>query len=310
MKTVIQSVGYFFTGLLIILLFVSLIGGVIRWNVSGGDDKVEVDKPSILLMDLEGPILSGKKFLKDLKKYASQKNIKGVLVRVNSPGGVVGPSQEIYAELKRVRDELQKPVVVSCGALAASGAYYISVAADQIITNPGTIMGSIGVIMDFANLSELYKWLKIERYSLKTGPYKDSGADYRKMTPEEKEIFQDMINDVYGQFKKAVAKGRKLSDEVVNKYADGRVFSGETAVKLGFADQVGTYEDALRVIGELSGLGAEPKVIEPSDDPKDVLKLILQDLNSQSPLQNIFEGLLKVKAYGQPLYMLPGVLGS
>lgn len=305
MKKFMKAFIYMFVGTFAILFLVSLGGVVAKFDIA---QKSKVDEPSILVMSLKGPIFDGSSFLEDLKKYASKENIKGVLVRINSPGGVVGPSQEIYTELKRVRDELQKPVVASCNAMAASGAYYAAVAADQIITNPGTLMGSIGVIMEFANLAKLYSWAKISRYVIKTGPYKDSGSEHRAMREDERMLFQSMINEVHEQFKQAVAKGRKLPRDVVDKYADGRIFTGETAVKLGFADQTGTYEDALRVVGELSGLGSEPEIFKPPVKKPGFFELIAESKNS-STIESLAEKVLKLKVVGQPLYMLPGTLG-
>ena len=220
-------------------------------------------KPSILHLELDGPIIHGKEFLKNLRKYRGNDNIKGILLSINSPGGVVGPSQEIYSELLKVREEFQKPIVVSSGAVVASGAYYVALAADQIVTSPGTLMGSIGVIMEFANLEGFYDWIKIKPYIIKTGDLKDAGTSHREMTQEEKSYFQSMLNRVQAQFESAVEKSRKLDKYIIDKYADGRVFTGETAVKVGFADQVGTQSDALRIVGELANLGANPEVFSP-----------------------------------------------
>ncbi|MEZ4871544.1 MAG: signal peptide peptidase SppA [Bdellovibrionales bacterium] len=189
-------------------------------------EQEKLSKNSILHLKLNGIILGEDQFLKDLIKYRDKEQVKGVLVEINSPGGVVGPSQEIYTELKRVRDELQKPVVVTSSGLMASGAYYAAVAADKIVVNPGTMVGSIGVIMNFANLEKLYSWAKIERYAITTGPYKDAGADYRAMTEAEKNLFREMIGEVHHQFKTAVSEGRKLPMDKVEAFSDGRVFTG------------------------------------------------------------------------------------
>jgi protease-4 len=271
----------------------------------------KVSKASILFLHLDGVIIDGQEFLDDLKKYASDPDIKGVLVQINSPGGVVGPSQELYAELKRVRTELKKPVVVSCLGLTASGGYYVAVAADKIITNPGALLGSIGVIMEFANLEKLYDWAKIKRYSIKTGAYKDSGAEYRDMREDERALFQEMANEVLLQFKKTVAEGRKLAIEKVSQYADGRVFTGATAVTLGFADQVGTLEDAKRVIGQLAGLGLKPEIFTPPGKRPDFLEY-LSDAKSKLSLDGAVQGFMGTSSmknlWGQPLYLMSGVL--
>lgn len=267
-----------------------------------------VGKDSILVLDLDGIIFDAKDFLEDLAKYGKKEEIKGVLVRINSPGGAVGPSQEIYSELKRLREELQKPVVASIMTLAASGGYYAAVAADQILANPGSLMGSIGVIMQFANMKDLYKWAKVERFAIKTGEFKDSGADYRDMRPEEKELFSEMLNEVHLQFKLAVMNGRKLSKDVVEKYADGRVFTGETAVKLGFADQMGTYKDALRIIGELSGLGSDPEVFKPPKHPPDFFEMLAES-RTNNAVKKTLNQIFHLNLTAQPLYLMPGTMG-
>lgn len=268
----------------------------------------QIEKSSVLELELDGIILDGKDFLENLKKYADNKKIKGILVKINSPGGAVGPSQEIYMELKRVREELKKPVVAVATSLAASGGYYAAVAADQIVTTPGSILGSIGVLMQFANLKDLYKWAKIDRYVIKTGNYKDSGADYRDMRPDEQALFSEMIHEVLGQFKQSVMNGRKLSKDVVDKYADGRIFTGEFAVKIGFADQIGTYQDAVKIIGELSGLGNKPEIFKPPKKRTDFFEAFTET-RVKDTIENTLRSVLKLQLMGQPMYLMPGALG-
>jgi len=273
------------------------------------EHKIKVPEPSILSLKLEGIIGEPSRFLEDLRYFRKDENVKGIVIHINSPGGVVGPSQEIYAEIKRTRDGFQKPVVAVCSAVAASGAYYAAVAADRIVTNPGTMLGSIGVIMQFANLEKLYEWAKVGRYVVKTGAYKDSGASYRPMREDEKELFQDLIDEVQVQFKQAVASGRNLPADLVDKYADGRVFTGEAAVKLGFADKVGTYLDGVRVAGELSGLGDDPEIFEPPEKHASFFETMVEG-QFQGSLANRVEGWLSLNLVGKPLYLLPGSLGN
>ena len=165
-------------------------------------------------------VIMDSKTLAQLKKFDEDKGVKAVVLRLNSPGGSVAPSQEIYEAVK----DFKKPVVASMASVAASGVYYIAVGAPIIYANPGTITGSIGVIMEFANLEKLYEWAKIKRYVIKTGKFKDAGGEHREMTPEDRALLQGMIDDVLVQFKTAVAAGRKLSLEDVTKVADGRIF--------------------------------------------------------------------------------------
>ena len=291
---------------IVVLFFAGCFFGITGLMTDLNMKEAKVSEPSILFLRLEGVILDGEEFLSQLKKYSKQEDIKGILVQVNSPGGVVGPSQEIYREIQRVREELKKPVVMSCLGMAASGAYYAAVGADKIVVNPGSLMGSIGVIMEFANLEKLYDWAKIQRYVIKTGNYKDSGAEYREMRDDERQLFQAMADEVLEQFRKAVAEGRKLSPAVVEKYSDGRVFTGATAVALGFADSVGTLEDAKRIVGQLSGLGEDPKLFTPPPKRPE----FLEEFFASRALKNewdVISHLAKVKLLGQPLFLMPGV---
>tara|TARA_B100000749_G_C18450136_1_gene476092 strand:- start:53196 stop:54110 length:915 start_codon:yes stop_codon:yes gene_type:complete len=272
------------------------------------EQKEKVSKNSILHLKLNGVIIGEQPFLKDLVKYRDDKQIKGILVEINSPGGVVGPSQEIFSELKRVREEWQKPVVVTSSAMMASGAYYAAVAADKIVVNPGTMVGSIGVIMNFANLEKLYSWANVERYAITTGPYKDAGADYRAMTEAEKSLFREMIGEVHDQFKAAIAEGRQLPIEKVEMFADGRVFTGETAVKYKFADQLGTLEDAKRLVGTLSGLGENPELFEPPKPRPDVWEVLGEVSMGSKSLTQVVKQSIKPQLVGVPLFMLPAAL--
>ncbi len=277
-------------------------------------EEPKIAKSSVLFLELEGVIIDGKEFLEDLKKYSKEDEIKGVLIQINSPGGVVGPSQEIYAEIKRVRDELKKPVVVSVSSLAASGAFYSAVAADKIVTNPGSMIGSIGVIMEFANLEKLYEFAKIKRYVIKTGAYKDSGAEYRDMRDDEKLLFQELANEVLTQFKTAVAQGRKLPLETISKIADGRVFTGEKAVAMGLADKIGTLSDATKLIGQLSGIGPDPELFSPPPKKAEFLRDLFDSKTSMPPLERSVDRALKQllhsQFWGQPLLILPSALSA
>lgn len=299
-----------FLGTIVIVTMLLFFAGCLVLTGSLVDElhlrEKKLSKPSILFLELEGVIIDGKKFLEDLKTYAAEEDIKGVLIQVNSPGGVVGPSQEIYSEIKRVRAEFMKPVVVSCLGLAASGAYYAAVGADKIITNPGTLIGSIGVIMEFANLEKLYEWAKIERYTIKTGAYKDSGAEYRQMREDERALFQDMANEVLAQFKKTVAENRKLSMDFVSKYSDGRVFTGATAVALGFADKLGTLEDAKRMVGQLAGLGEKPELFTPPPKGANLLQEFFVESKTRFSLRNAMQEVVNTELLGQPLFLMPG----
>lgn len=266
------------------------LAGFITRSADDTDQIVMTSKNSILQLDLTGVIMNGKKFLKRLEKYKDDSNVKAILVNINSPGGAVGPSQEIYMELLRAKEQTKKPLVCVSTNLIASGAYYAAMACDKLIVTPGALVGSIGVIMEFANLEKLYDWAHVNRYAITSGKFKDTGAEYRAMRDDERQLFQDMINDVYAQFRGTVKEGRKLSDDIVNQYADGRVFTGQWAVKNKFADQEGTFRDAVKVAADLAGLGDDYKIFDPNRKRSSFWDFIREededDLNSRS------EGLL------------------
>lgn len=222
------------------------------------------------VLELNGVIMDSKKVLKSIQRFQDNPEVKALVVRINSPGGAVAPSQEIYEAIKN----FPKPKVASMSSVAASGGYYVAVAADQIYANPGTITGSIGVIMEFANLEKLYEWAKIKRFSIKTGKFKDSGAEYREMQPEEKALLQGMVDDVLVQFKTAVAKGRKLTMDEVTPLADGRIFSGTQAKAVKLVDELGGINEAIAAAGKLGGIQGKPKVIPEEKKKHGILELI------------------------------------
>lgn len=232
-------------------------------------------KEAVGLIELNGVIMDSKKFLKSLEKLNESPDVKAIVVRVNSPGGAVAPSQEIHDALKR----LTKPVVASMSSVAASGGYYVAVAAKKIYANPGTITGSIGVIMEFANLEKLFEWAKVKRFSIKTGKYKDAGAEYREMLPDEKALLQTMVDNVLDQFKRAVAEGRGLKIEEVTPLADGRIFSGEQAKAARLVDELGGIDDAILAAGKLAGIEGKPRVHTDEKRKKSGLFQFFEELN-------------------------------
>lgn len=228
---------------------------------------------AVAVIELNGVIMESKKILKTLERHAEDSQVKAVVLRMNSPGGSVAPSQEIYQAVKAYK----KPVVVSMGSVAASGAYYIACGATRVFANPGTITGSIGVIMEFANLEKLYEWAKIQRYSIKTGKFKDAGAEYRGMLPEERALLQSMVNDVLEQFKRAVMEGRELTAAQVSAVADGRILSGHQAKKAKLVDELGGIEEAITAAAKLGKIKGKPNVIYPEREKRKLLDLLLDD---------------------------------
>jgi protease-4 len=208
------------------------------WQETG---KSHLSKDGIGILEIKGVITDSKKVLKRLRRFEENDSVKGLIVRINSPGGAVAPSQEIYEALKK----FPKPVISSMDSLAASGGYYIACGTKHVFANKGTLTGSIGVIMEFANLRKLYEWAKIERFAIKTGKFKDTGAEFRDMNDEEKALLQALVDDTLGQFKAAVSEGRHLTMEQVTAVADGRIFTGQQAQKLKLVDELGTLDDAV-----------------------------------------------------------------
>ncbi len=311
-KVVIVAVVFLVLGML-------LKKGGSYFSGSDEDAKIDVSKNSILHMELSGVIMNGKRFIKNLNKYKKDKHIKAIVININSPGGSVGPSQEIFAEIRRAKEETKKPIICVTTGIMASGAYYSAVACDKIVVAPGALVGSIGVIMEFANLEKLYDWAKISRYTITSGKYKDSGAEFRPMRDDEKELFQSMITEVYQQFRATVKEARKLDDKVMDSYADGRVFTGTTAVKMGFADQEGMFEDAVKLAATEAKLGDDFEVIEIPKRKKSILDFgdsgEDDPVNSIADLKGMFgdqaigqsiEKVFRMKYLNQPMLIMPG----
>jgi protease IV len=216
----------------------------------------------VALVELDGPIIDVDDLLRELKGHRDNPMVKAVVIRINSPGGVVAPTQELHAALTRLR-EAGKPVVASLGSVAASGGYYVAVAADKIYANPGTLTGSIGVIMRLANLDGLLKKVGVDFVVVKAGQLKDIGNFARAMTPEERRVLQVMLDDVHAQFIDAVAAGRKLDRAQVLAFADGRVVSGAQAKSMNMIDVLGGLEEALDGAAVLAGIPKPPRVVGP-----------------------------------------------
>jgi protease-4 len=291
-------------------IFVFLLGSSMVSMFGGHSKELRITRSnSILHLKIEGVIMDGRRFLKQLEDYRDDKSIKAIVIEINSPGGVVGPSQELFMEIKRVRDEFQKPVVAVAPSLIASGAYYAAMGATELMVLPGTMIGSIGVIMEFTNLEKLYEWGKISRSSITTGKYKDSGAEYRPMRDDERELFQTMADDVLRQFKEAVAEGRKLDMSKVDEIADGRVFTGDQAIALGMADSIGTREDAFKRAATLAGVEKDYDVFEPSPERPSFRQWLFEGDEEEAGVQSLVKNLnrvLRLDLAGKPLFLMPG----
>lgn len=232
----------------------------------------------VALLPIEGVILESETVIDQLKEFARDESVKAIVLRLNTPGGGVGPSQEIYEEVRKLRGK--KVIVASMGALAASGGYYIACAADKIVANPGTITGSIGVIMKFMNVEDLAEKIGVRGYVIKSGEFKDIGSPVREMGPEERELIQGVIDNVHSQFVDAVAQGRNLDREEVAAIADGRIFSGAQAMELGLVDVLGNQEDAVAEAGRMANIEGEPSVVTPPKKKFSILDLLRDEAKS------------------------------
>src|SRR3989475_104023 len=237
--------------------------------------------------------------VRTLGEYRDNPAVAAVILRINSPGGVVGPTQEIFAAVERVR-AAGKPVVASLGAVAASGGYYVAVAANRVFASPGTLTGSIGVIMQLANVEGLFKKAGVEYIVIKAGAYKDVGSFARAMKPEERQVLQALLDDVYGQFVTAVAEHRGLDKKTVLGFADGRIYSGQQARALKMVDDLGGLQEAIEAAGKLAGIPGKPKVIYPRR--RFSLRDLLSNQFGPGGATSLLPALPSLKT---PLYLMP-----
>jgi len=215
--------------------------------------------PKVGVIEVSGFIGQSREILEQLDSVGRDDSIKAVILRIDSPGGLVAPSQEIYQEVSRLRQK--KTVVASLGSVAASGGYYIAAAAEKIVASPGTLTASIGVIFEFSNFQELLDKIGVKFLAVKSGRYKDAGTPNRALSPEEQALFQELVDNVHQQFLRDVVKGRNLDPEKVKAVADGRVLSGEQALAAGLVDKLGNFRDAVDLAGSLAGIKQEPELI-------------------------------------------------
>ena len=247
------------------LMFVALLGiGLFALSIlvnylfeAGwiGGDKVAVIR-------IEGVIMDSRDTIQELRHYRDNPTVKAIVLRIDSPGGGVVPSQEIYSEVQKTRAKGRVKLVASMGNLAASGGYYIAAATDKIVANPGTLTGSIGVIMELANVKGLLEKVGVESVVIKSGRYKDMASPFRAMTEEDRALLQGVLDDVHAQFIEAVANGRSLKIEQVRTVADGRIFTGRQAKSVSLVDEIGDLQDAIKLAAQLVGIPGEPRVIE------------------------------------------------
>ena len=267
-KSVLLGVG------IVASLFVLFIFSVIVARILIGDRSGIIRGECVGVVEVKGLIADSKETIKQLHVFRDNGKVKAIVLRIDSPGGVVGPTQEIYEEVGKLTSK--KKVVVSMGSVAASGGYYIAMPANMVFANPGTVTGSIGVLMQLSNIEGLLGKIGLKSYVLKSGRYKDAGSPVRELTKDDRAVLQGVIDSMQGQFVKAVAEGRKLPMEEVERVADGRIFSGEQALRLKLVDRLGNLQDAIAEAGKMAGIKGEPEVIYPPEKKKLWLDLIME----------------------------------
>lgn len=266
-KGIVVLVAVFALSWLGVTLVFSHASGFLESGILTGSRKVGV-------VELKGLITSPEKVIRELTVFRKDHGVAAIVVRIDSPGGAVGASQEIFAEIKRTRQT--KPIVASLGSVAASGGYYAALAADEIIASRGTVTGSIGVIIKFANFTEIFQKIGYKSEVVKSGAMKDLGATNRPMTAEEKILVQDIIDNVHEQFIEDVSASRSLPLAKVRKLADGRIYSGEQALSAGLIDRFGNFNDAVLLAAKLGGLkDGIPELVYPAEKNFSLLKLLI-----------------------------------
>ena len=266
------------------VLFVVAVFTLVYLSFRGGDqESFNAFGDKIAVVDLDGVILSPKQTVSQLKKFAEDDSIKAIILHVNSPGGGVAASEEIYREVKRIHDAKKKHIVASIETVGASGAYYVASASDKIYADKGSIVGSIGVIAQWVNYGELLRWAKLKDITLKAGEFKDTGNPSREMTPAEHEYLQSLIDNMHTQFIQAVADGRKAKESDIRSIANGKVWTGEQALSMKLIDQVADFEEAVKDTAKSVGIKGEPSLVYPPKPRRSGLDLVFGDVSDYLP---------------------------
>jgi len=257
------------------LVFLSF-GGQNEESFSGFGSRIAV-------VELDGVIFSPKQIVPQLKKFADDDSVKAIIIHVNSPGGGVAASEEIYREVKRIRDEKKKRIVASIETVGASGAYYVASATNKIYADKGSVVGSIGVIAEWVNYGELLHWAKLHAITLKAGEFKDTGNPTREMTPAEREYMQGLVDNMHTQFIQAVADGRHTKEEDIRAIANGKVWTGEQAFSLKLVDQIADFEGAVKDTARAVNISGEPTLVYPPKQRRSGLDLLFGDVSDYLP---------------------------
>jgi protease IV len=254
--------------------FLMFVAAIARPGSSTGEFEFSVQKVAVI--PIEGEILDARDTVDLLRKYTHMSTVRAIVMRINSPGGAIAPSQEIYSEIRKVRRSSGKPIIASIDSVGASGGYYIASACDEIVANPGSITGSIGVILDYLEYGDLLQWAKMKHETITSGTFKAAGAPFKELTDAERQYLQRVVMQLHHQFVKAVADGRtgKITEQQVAQLADGRVFTGEEALSLHLIDKLGNLGDAVTLAARKAGVRGEPSTIYPRKREHTLLDLI------------------------------------
>jgi protease-4 len=278
---------------LVVLFFVGLSGVALTLL---GKGHLFGPRAQVGVVEIEGVITSSRRIIKELDRYRDDNSIKAIVLRINSPGGAVGPAQEILREVEKVR--ARKKIVASLGTVAASGGYYIASGANLIMANRGTATGSIGVIMQFTNVEGLTKKIGVDFFNLKAGRYKDVGSPFRPMTPQDKAYLQGLLDNIYQQFLSDVARNRKIPLAKLKTLAEGKIYSGEEAKQVGLVDAFGNLQDAIQKAGRLAGVKGKVKAVYPQKEGLSLLRLLLGQETEES-LSRL------AQPYAEPAFLPP-----
>tara|TARA_B100001094_G_C18177128_1_gene798545 strand:+ start:691 stop:1557 length:867 start_codon:yes stop_codon:yes gene_type:complete len=280
------------------LIIISCILAFLIFSTIFNSDEELLNTLNIGIVNIEGPIMDSKKTIKDLDDFNKRKDIDAIVLWINSPGGAVVPSQEIYKKVDHISTNSSKPIIASISSLGASGGYYIAIGADEIIANSGSIVGSIGVIMNFPITKDLFQKIGLKFETFKSGEYKDSGSPYRDVNPKDAMYFQEIVDDLHSQFMNEVSIQRKMTIDEVENFANGQIFTGNMAYEYDLIDSVGTFEDALVITKKITNIEKEIKLIYPEED--------------NSIFLSLFESINKMRIFMMeynniPLYFMGGM---
>jgi protease-4 len=274
-----------FIGALLFCAFVAVVGvlGFVAVRAGSGGNGLPSLGDRIAVIDIDGVILSADSTVDQLRRFNDDSSVKAIVLHIDSPGGAAAPSQEIYHEVRRIREQKKKPIVASVESVGASGAYYIASACDRIYANEASIVGSIGVIMEWTNYGDLLKWAKLKSEILKAGALKDAGSPTRDLTPVERQYFQGLVDNMHSQFIHDVAVGRGIKETDLHAIATGQVWTGQQAIGLHLIDKTGGFRDALLDTAHRVGISGEPSVVKPSIRRKSLFDLVTSDASDLFP---------------------------